>query len=32
MLAIAQHFARDNRIDPERIAVRAVARKRARER
>ena len=32
MLAIAQHFARDNRIDPGRLSDRVAARKRSPER
>lgn len=32
MLAIAQYFAREHRIDPEQISLRAAARKRARGR
>ncbi len=32
MLAIAQYFARENRIDPERVSRRAAARRRAQDR
>lgn len=32
MLAIAQHFARENRIDPERIRLRAAARRHTQDR
>ncbi len=32
MLAIAQYFARENRIDPERVSARNAARRRAENR
>ena len=32
MLAIAQYFARENRIDPDRVNARAAARRRAQDR
>lgn len=32
MLAIAQYFAHQNRIDPEKVSARTLARKRAQER